>query len=90
MHIGPSWPFSLVLFLVHRVDTIVPLFGEEVYTPVLPYSVSEAGAQSPWQELQLFMYRRRILRTFHIAVDFQIVLKRGLYGRGKGGGEAST
>jgi len=31
----------------------------------------------------IFFYRRRILRTFHIAVDFLIVLYEGLYGRGE-------
>ncbi len=33
----------------------------------------------------IFMYWRRILHTFHIAVDFLIALYGGLYGGGGGG-----
>jgi len=36
-----------------------------------------------------FMYRRRILRTFHIAVDFYLVLYKG-QGRGRGQREPSS
>jgi hypothetical protein len=36
------------------------------------------------------MYRRRILCTLHIAVDFQIVLYKELYGWGEGGNPLPT
>jgi hypothetical protein len=37
------------------------------------------------RDSEYFMYRRHILCTLHMAVDFQIVLCKGLYG-GWGGG----
>jgi hypothetical protein len=36
--------------------------------------------------LIVIMYRRPILCTFHITVDFLIVTYKGLYGLGGGGG----
>jgi hypothetical protein len=42
------------------------------------------GVRSGANSDDSFMYRRGILRTFHIAVDFEIVLYEGL-GRGRGG-----